>query len=175
MKNSLKGLKYIGQTLTPAQMLWVVDNEIAPYSKDESTKVGAMIVDKSNKVIMWGYNGFPRGINDNVSERQERPEKYFWMEHAERNALYNCAREGIKTIDKTVVVSFMPCMDCARGIVQSGIKKVITLSPDWNNERDLRWQEHMLRAMVLLDEAGIELHYIDKYDIEAQAEYFKQD
>jgi len=58
-------------------------------SKDKSTHVGAVVVDDLNIVRSMGYNSFVRGINDDVPERQERPEKYFWFEHAERNAIYN--------------------------------------------------------------------------------------
>jgi dCMP deaminase len=56
-------------------------------SKDQRTKIGAVIVGKDNEIVSTGYNSFPRGIDDDVEERQQRPEKYFWFEHAERNAI----------------------------------------------------------------------------------------
>ena len=61
-------------------------------SKDQRTQIGAVIVGQDKEIVSTGFNSFPRGINDFVEERQQRPEKYFWMEHAERNALYNAAR-----------------------------------------------------------------------------------
>jgi len=63
-------------------------------SKDRSTKVGAVIVGPDNEIRSTGYNSFVRGINDTIEERQQRPEKYFWFEHAERNAIYCAARHG---------------------------------------------------------------------------------
>ena len=75
-------------------MRWVeyfynIANEVKNKSKDERTQIGAVIVGKNKEIVSTGYNSFPRGINDNLKERQERPEKYFWFEHAERNAIYN--------------------------------------------------------------------------------------
>ena len=64
-------------------------------SKDQSTQIGAVVVGEGNNVLSTGYNSFPRGLDDSLQERQERPEKYFWMEHAERNAIYNAALEGV--------------------------------------------------------------------------------
>ena len=66
-------------------------------SKDERTQVGAVIVGKDKEIVSTGYNSFPRGIKDDKKKRQERPEKYFWFEHAERNAIYNAARIGVST------------------------------------------------------------------------------
>jgi len=60
---------------------------ISEWSKDRSTKVGVVIVGPENEVRALGYNGFPRGIDDDAPDRHERPEKYLWVEHAERNAI----------------------------------------------------------------------------------------
>src|SRR5678816_3286831 len=68
---------------------------IATWSKDRSTKVGCVIVGPSREIRSTGYNGFPRGVNDDVDERHARPMKYAYCEHAERNAIYNAARVGI--------------------------------------------------------------------------------
>ena len=89
-------------------------------SKDESTQIGAVIVGKDKEIVSTGYNSFPRGINDKKKERQERPEKYFWFEHAERNAIYNAARIGVSTKGTTMYLSCgVPCSDCARGIINA--------------------------------------------------------
>jgi len=64
-------------------------------SKDKRTQIGAVIVGKGNEIVSTGYNSFPRNINDSIEERQVRPEKYYWFEHAERNAIYNAARIGV--------------------------------------------------------------------------------
>src|SRR3990167_200779 len=94
-------------------------------SKDQNTKIGVVIVGKDHEVVSTGYNSFPRGIDDNVPARQERPEKYLWMEHAERNAIYNAARIGVSTKGCTMYMScVMSCPDCARAIINSGIIKI---------------------------------------------------
>ena len=131
---------------------------VSKRSKDESTQVGAVIVGPGKEIVSTGYNSFPRGVEDDHAERQERPEKYFWFEHAERNAIYNAARTGASLQGATLYVPAMPCMDCARGIVQVGIKKVII-----NEEDQLKWQkrpqwkDHSERTIVLFDEADVEL------------------
>ena len=67
-------------------------NLVAKKSKDKSTQIGAVIVGPDNEIRSTGYNSFPTGLNDDLEIRQQRPEKYYWIEHAERNALYNAAR-----------------------------------------------------------------------------------
>lgn len=66
-------------------------------SKDEHTQIGVVIVGSGNEIISTGYNSFARGVKDNVNKRQQRPEKYYWFAHAERNAIYNAARIGVST------------------------------------------------------------------------------
>ena len=102
-----------------------IAEQIKLKSKDESTQIGAIIVGMDNEVLSTGYNSFPRGLDDTIKERQERPEKYFWIEHAERNAIYNAARIGVSLKNSTIyLTSGVPCMDCARAIVNVGIQVV---------------------------------------------------
>jgi len=129
---------------------------IAEWSKDRSTKVGAVIVGPFNEVRAIGYNGFPRGINDELPERHERPEKYLWVEHAERNAIYNAARVGIPISGCRMYLPWFPCMDCARAIIQSGIETLIALEPDVT---DAKWGEDFKRALRLFKEAGISVKW----------------
>jgi dCMP deaminase len=128
---------------------------VAAASKDTSTKVAAIIVGPNDDIRSTGFNGFPRGINDDVNERHERPEKYFWFEHAERNAIYNAARHGTALDKCRIYVSAVPCMDCARGIIQSGIKEVICSQA--NDEFNERWKEQIDRTKIMFDEAGVVL------------------
>jgi dCMP deaminase len=67
---------------------------VASWSKDRSRGTGAVIVDGRNVLVSLGWNGFPRGVNDDVDARHERPAKYRWTEYAERNAIYNAAANG---------------------------------------------------------------------------------
>lgn len=132
---------------------------IASKSKDPDTKVGCVIVGPDNEIRSTGYNSFPRGINDDVSERLVRPLKYKFVEHAERNAIYNAARMGVSLKGCTLYVPWYPCTDCARGIIGAGISKVvIDYSPDnpwFDPERMQRWKEDMDISISMLGEAGI--------------------
>lgn len=134
-------------------------------SKDKSTKIGAIVVNDSNCIISTGYNSFPRGINDDKQERQERPEKYYWMSHGEENCISNAARNGISLHNCIMYTHGIPCMNCAKLIVQSGIKKVI-VHEQWEKVRrgnmdEFSWDEHSYRTNELFKEAGVELEIID--------------
>jgi len=100
-------------------------DHIANWSKDRSTKVGAVIVDSSNRILSVGYNGFPQGINDDIDSRHERPNKYLWTEHAERNAIYTASRLQVNLVGATLYCNYLPCPDCSRAIIQSGISRVV--------------------------------------------------
>jgi deoxycytidylate deaminase len=99
---------------------------MAKKSKDPRTKVGAVIVNQeSRQIISSGYNGPPRGWPDsdlNDSWWSQKENKKLLCEHAERNAIYNAARLGMKTENCDIYVTLAPCHDCARGIIQAGIK-----------------------------------------------------
>jgi dCMP deaminase len=95
-------------------------------SKDPWTWVGSVIVGPDNEIRSTGYNSLPRGMNDNVKERFQKPVKDFLVEHAERNAIYNASRMGIDIKGCRLYVNHRPCAVCMRGIQQSGIVEVIT-------------------------------------------------
>lgn len=148
---SLSWDQYFAQLLGP----------ISSKSKDPSTKVGCIIVGPDHEIRSTGYNSFPRGLNDNEPSRHERPEKYFWIEHAERNAIYNAARCGSTTAGCVMYVSHVPCLDCARGIVQSGIKELVVCQKAVIDEEfQKRWQEHIDRVDSLFSECGVTLRHI---------------
>lgn len=129
-------------------------NLVASKSKDRSTKVGAVIVGPDNEIVSTGYNGFPRGVDDNVDSRHDRPEKYEWTEHAERNAIYNAARIGVSLKDTIIIQTMYPCIDCARGIIQSGIKEVVAPLPDFNHPQ---WGRSFMVSTNMLAEAGVKV------------------
>lgn len=98
---------------------------VASRSTDLSTHAGAVIVTEDNSIVSTGYNGPPRGVTFEKNDpRNERPLKYMWMEHAERNAIYNAVRHGICLNNCILYVNFFPCTDCSRAIIQSGINLV---------------------------------------------------
>ena len=82
-----------------------------------------------------------------------------WAEHAERNAIYSAARTGFSTVGCTIYVTHPPCMDCARAIVQAGIKRVVTVRPSADFVE--RWEEHMTRSQRLFDECGVKYEEIE--------------
>ena len=105
-------------------------------SKDSSTQVGAVIFDnKTRKVVSSGYNGFPRGLNDELIP-QTRPEKYLYVVHAELNAILHAERN---LSDCTLYATSFPCSECMKAIVQTGIKRVVYLNElsgdDWESSR----------------------------------------
>lgn len=133
-------------------------DKIASRSKDPSTKVGANFKSISNGIpthpISFGYNGMPRGLNDNHPERNERPEKYLWYEHAERNAIYNAARPILQ--DKIIFISNFPNMESARGIVSTGMSDVVTDIKSYNDKDPMHQ-----RVMQLFKETGVQIDLID--------------
>jgi dCMP deaminase len=136
-----------------------IAEQVKLKSKDESTQIGAVIVGIDNEVLSTGYNSFPRGMDDSKQERQERPEKYFWFEHAERNAIYNAARVGTALKNSTIyLTSGVPCMDCARGIVNSGIKVVWCKRVCTTKNKD-KWEESQLKSIQLLNECGVQVMF----------------
>jgi dCMP deaminase len=133
-------------------------NLVSTKSKDRSTQVGCVIVGPNREVRTTGYNGFCRGIDDDVEERHERPEKYLWSEHAERNAIYNAARNGIRIEDCTAYTTVFPCADCARGLIQSGVVRIVTRPI--NNQKTSIPLHNYVSAMKMLDEAEIDVDMI---------------
>lgn len=132
-----------------------VANLVAQKSKDRHKKIGAVIVGEGHEIRSTGFNGFPRGVDDDVDARHERPAKYAWTEHAERNAIYNAARNGTHTNGTTLYLScWYPCADCARAVIQAGIARIVC-SRSWKNKLNSRWTESCNIGMEMLHEAGV--------------------
>lgn len=129
---------------------------VSTKSKDK-TKVGCVIVGKNKEILSTGYNGLPRGANDDVPSRLVRPEKLYWFEHAERNTIYNAARIGVPLDGSVAYTTLCPCMDCARGLIQSGVVRVVSPRPDL--EKFAEWAESFKRTETLFDECNVKLDY----------------
>jgi dCMP deaminase len=140
--------------MTWDKLFMTMCDTVALKSKDESTKVGCVIVGPSHDVRSIGFNGLPRGCRDDVPERQLRPEKYRWFEHAERNAIYNAARVGVPLEGCTLYVQFTPCCDCMRAIIQSGIIDVYIRDEAPERMRDSMGLDASMRMAI---EAGINI------------------
>ena len=130
---------------------------VASWSKDPSTKTGAVIVGPDKEIRATVYNGLVRGVNDDIPERLERPTKYDFFEHAERNALYNACLTGVQVKGCTMYATHAPCVDCARAIIQSGIKTVITnkVIIDEKTPKNT-WRDKLSYSAQMFEEAGVE-------------------
>lgn len=131
---------------------------ISTYSKDPSTKVGAVVVDELGRVVGTGYNGFPRGVKDTDERYNNRELKYKLVAHAELNAILLA---GDKARGSTIYVypgfgSPNLCTECAKAVIQSGIKRAVGLVPPIDAERKARWRESLDIAQMMCDEAGVE-------------------
>jgi len=128
--------------------------EISTWSKDPSTQVGAIAV-KDRKVLAQGYNGFPKNMKDLEDRYNNREEKYTYIVHAEKNVIYNATYNGVSLKDSTMYVYGLPvCSECAKGIIQCGVKRVVMLEmivPE-------KWRESFKNTKLMFDEAGV------KYD-----------
>jgi dCMP deaminase len=132
-----------------------VAKKFATFSKDESTKVGAVITTSVGRPVSWAFNGMPMGINDDVPERHERPLKYKWFSHAEENAIDLAATGDLSGC--VMFVTFSPCSRCARSIINKQIKTVVVDEEFAAHKMPERWQEDMLVALEMLKEAGVEV------------------
>ena len=134
-------------------------------SKDPSTKVGACIVDNENKVVSIGYNGMPRGLDESKlswNKNDGLDSKYLYVCHAEFNAILN-TRNGSSLKGCTVFVTLFPCNECAKAIIQTGIKKIVYLSDKYHLTLNTQASRKMLEL------AGVELEeYKGRYN---QIEY----
>lgn len=138
-----------------------IAHQVKLKSKDERTQIGAVIVGEDNEIVSTGYNSFPRGISDDVNERQERPEKYYWFEHAERNAIYNAARIGVSTKGTTMYLTCgIPCADCCRGIINAGITKIVCEVGE-AGAKGPKWEESGKRSLEMFSEAGVTIEYYE--------------
>lgn len=130
--------------------------QVSAWSKDPSTKVGAVIVGENGQIVSQGYNGFPRGVNDSDDRYNNRELKYKLVVHSEMNAILNALYNGASVKDCTLFVHNLPvCNECAKAIIQSGIKKVYM-----DTEINERWQESWKYTKMMFDEAGVEYEFI---------------
>ena len=136
---------------------------IAGWSKDTSTKTGAIVVGPDREIRATGYNGLVRGVDDDKPERMERPTKYDFFEHAERNAIYNACLTGTSLRGCVLYATHPPCTDCARAIIQSGIKTVVTNELEVRNDiSGQTWRDKLDYSRQMFEEAGVEYIVLPK-------------
>ena len=133
----------------------------AALSPDPSTQNGAVLATAAG-VPYWQTavcNEFPRGVKYQP-DRWERPLKYSYVEHSERQALYAAARNGIATEGLLMICPWAACADCPRGIVLCGIAELVTLpyEPDSTNER---WHESCMTGLTIMEEGGVKVSFVN--------------
>ena len=131
--------------------LLALAQRVAEDSPDRSRKVGAVVVNDDYKIITTGHNTLPLNI-PHEDRYLSRPAKYDWTEHAERNAIYEAAREGLATKGCTIILPWFPCVECARAIVQSGFTRIVASYPDID---DPTWGEGFKVGLELFKKAGV--------------------
>ena len=122
---------------------------IAQWSKDPSTRVGAVAVGSARQLLESGYNGPPRGVRD-LDERMDRPAKYLWTAHAEENLVAHAARRQLE--GSTVYVTHLCCSACARMLINAGVAKVVV-----GDGQTAMSQDQFDAASVMFEEAGVDV------------------
>ena len=130
---------------------------ISTWSKDPSTKVGCVVVGEDREIRSTGFNGFPRGINDDEDRLMDREKKYPLICHAEENAIMHAARIGVSLKDSTAYVTWPPCSRYTRSLIQAGIKEIVY--PETGKVPE-RWIEDFTISDSMLNEAGVAVRSI---------------
>jgi len=132
---------------------------ISTWSKDPSSQIGAVVVGENRRILSTGYNGFPRGIEDN-SRLADREEKYKYIVHAEMNAIYNATWNGVSLHGSTIYVYGLPiCASCSLGVVQAGVSRAVCAY-----KPSERWEESFKHTKSVFTEAGVR---VKEYDYES--------
>ncbi len=136
---------------------------VSGWSRDPSTKVGAVVVDSRRVVLGMGYNGFPRGVNDDEERYNDRPTKYKLVVHAELNAVLAAGDKARRASIYVYPAFGCPplCSNCAKAVIQAGIKRVVGYTPDIDPATAGRWKEELDAAYLMCKEAGVEMRMID--------------
>ena len=133
---------------------------VASWSKDPSRKIGAVAVGSKGQILAQGYNGFPRGIADSSDRLTDREEKYKYVVHAEMNVIYNASHSGVSLDGADLYVFGLPvCSECAKGIIQVGIKKVFICVED---QIPSIWVDSWERTRRMFEEAGVGYSFVQQ-------------
>jgi len=140
--------------------IWALElaDHVAKRSKDPSTQCGAVILD-GKRVVSLGYNGFPQGVEDSEYRLKNRATKLMFIEHAERNALHFAERS---VSGMTLYVTMPPCNECAKAIIQRGIKRVVYWKPV--GDVPVRWAESFHAAKTMFFEADVKFSEVSNED-----------
>ncbi|MDG1525332.1 MAG: dCMP deaminase family protein [Candidatus Thalassarchaeaceae archaeon] len=151
---TLRLLGWIGEVMSEKwdQRFLKLAEHISGWSKDPSTKVGCVVVGEDREIRSTGFNGFPRGIADDMERLSDREQKYPLICHAEENAIMHAARIGLSLKGCTAYVTWPPCTRCARSLIQAGVIEVV-----YPQESDVpeRWMADFEMSTQMMGEAGL--------------------
>lgn len=141
---------------------------LAYKSEDDSTKVGAVLATKDHSPVAYGFNGLPRGLTLEP-QHLERPGKYYYFEHAERNAVYNASRAGVDAqLAHTLYITWLPCAPCARAVIQgTGVKEIVVHRQGQDaymsaiGTRHDNWADSNTAACEMFDARGIDVRWYE--------------
>jgi dCMP deaminase len=130
---------------------------ISGWSKDPSTKVGAVLVNDLKQVVGMGYNGFARGVEDTDERLNKREIKYQLVVHAEVNAVIQAGKEARGSVLYVYPTFAMPpiCNECCKVAIQAGVEGIVGYTPDENDPRAKRWKDSIDIARSMWVEAGL--------------------
>lgn len=130
---------------------------IAKFSKDPNKKVGSIFMNPNTlQILSTGYNGFPRKVKEK-KERWEKKEKNNWVVHSELNGIYNATRNGVNLEGSILFTTKFPCNECAKGLIQAGIKEIYSIKPDLKHKT---WGEKSKISLKMFEETKIKINYI---------------
>jgi dCMP deaminase len=133
---------------------------VASKSPDPSTQCGALLVDITGKIVIRACNTPPIGVKWTIEQMKDRDWKLAHIGHAERNCIYSAAHVGLKTSHLVMYCPWFACIECAKAIIQSGIryvyghKWILEQTPD-------RWKPDIFDAHQMMKEAGVKFSFVD--------------
>ena len=150
----IKALKFLKEAQYKAKL----------FSKDEKRKVGAIILENDSLIqLSCGYNGLPRRLKE-TKKRWLKKNKDLYVIHAETNAIVQAARTNSNINNSIMICNRFPCHNCCLNIIQSGIKLLVTIEPDWDNLSD-RWKQSFYASKEMLDELKINIMFFKESDL----------
>lgn len=151
-------------SIKPGQLKWdrrflKLAREVSTWSRDPSTKIGAVAISPSGSPLACAYNGFPRGIEDTEDRLSNRELKYSLVCHAEANLIYNANYNGVSLNGASVYVHGLPvCSECAKALIQVGVQRVVMTA---NPEIPQKWSESFKLTEQMFRETGVDFCLLD--------------
>jgi dCMP deaminase len=138
--------------------LRIAQNNADEYSSDPHTKVGSIILTPDlSKILTSGVNGYPKKLNVNIHERLDKVKKLKYICHSEANAICDAASKGVALKNSVIVITKFPCSTCTKLLIQSGIKKIFTVAPDFESKT---WGADARISQEILKESNIEIEIL---------------